>query len=70
MECVMLRDRDPRWDEFVNAHPAGTFFHLWAWRGIIASSFGYEPIYIFVHETGQVRGVLPLFLVKSLLFGR
>ena len=70
MECTILRDRDPRWDEFVNAHPAGTFFHLLAWRSILASSFGYEPIYLFVQEGGQVRGVLPLFLVKSLLFGR
>ena len=70
MECEILRDRDPRWDEFVNTQPAGTFFHLWAWRAVIASSFGYEPIYLFAHEAGQVRGVLPLFLVKSLLFGR
>jgi len=70
MECEILRDRDPRWDEFVDAHPAGTFFHLSAWRAIIAANFGFEPIYLLVQEAGQVRGVLPLFLVKSLLFGR
>jgi len=70
MECAIIQDQDPRWDEFVVAHPAGTFFHLWAWRSILASSFDYVPIYLWVLESGHVRGVLPLFLVKSLFFGR
>jgi len=70
MECAIIQDQDPRWDEFVLAHPAGTFFHLWAWRDILTSSFGYVPIYLWALESGHVRGVLPLFLVKSLFFGR
>jgi len=70
MECAIVQDQDPRWDEFVTAQPAGTFFHLSAWRDILASSFGYEPMSLWVQESGRVRGVLPLFLVKSLLFGR
>lgn len=70
MECAIFQDQDPRWDEFVMAQPAGTFFHLSAWREILASSFGYEAMYLWVQKSGCVRGVLPLFLVKSLLFGR
>ena len=70
MECAILREQDPRWDEFVTGHPAGTFFHLAAWRDILARSFGHEPIYLYVEDSRQLRGVLPLFLVKSLLFGR
>jgi len=70
MEWAIFQDQDPRWDEFVMAQPAGTFFHLSAWREILASSFGYEPIYLWAQESGCVRGVLPLFLVKSVLFGR
>ena len=70
MECAIARDQDPRWDQFVWAHSAGTFFHLSAWRDVLASSFGYEPTYLWVRESGQVRGVLPLFFVKSMLFGR
>jgi FemAB-related protein (PEP-CTERM system-associated) len=70
MECAIFQNEDSRWDEFVMAQPAGTFFHLLKWRDILASSFGYEPMYLWVRESEQVRGVLPLFLVKSLLFGR
>jgi FemAB-related protein (PEP-CTERM system-associated) len=70
MECAIFQNQDPRWDEFVMAQPAGTLFHLTAWRDILASSFGYEPLYLWVRESKQVSGVLPLFLVKSLLFGR
>lgn len=51
-------------------HPAGTFFHLSEWREILQKSFGYEPIYLCVRASGQIRGVLPLFLVRSMLFGR
>jgi len=70
MECAIIQEQDPRWDEFVMAQPAGTFFHLSAWRDILALSFGYEAMYLWVQESGFVRGILPLFLVKSLLFGR
>lgn len=70
MECSLFRGEDPRWDEFVSGHPGGTFFHLAAWRGILERSFGFEPLYLFVTDGGTLRGVLPLFLVKSLLFGR
>ena len=69
IECSILRE-DPRWDAFVLAHPAGTFFHLSIWRNILAGSFGYQPIYLCATDSGRICGVLPLFLVKSLLFGR
>src|SRR6266576_651198 len=70
MECTVFRNDDPSWDEFVTSHPTGTFFHLLKWRNILHKSFGYESMYLCVREAGQIRGVLPLFLVKSLLFGR
>src|SRR5690606_29680425 len=31
---------------------------------------GFEPMYLCAREAGSIRGVLPLFLVKSLLFGK
>jgi FemAB-related protein (PEP-CTERM system-associated) len=51
-------------------HPEGTFFHLLGWREVLHKSFGYKPLYIWVRDAGQIRGVMPLFLVKSILFGR
>ena len=70
MEAVICVSYDNRWDEFVLAHPAGTFFHQWKWREIISAVFGYEPYYLLAEERGEIQGVLPLFFVRSLLFGR
>lgn len=70
MECGVFLDDDPSWDEFVTGHPAGTFFHLLSWRAVLLKSFDYEPFYLCVRQSGQICGVMPLFLVKSMLFGR
>jgi len=70
MECSIRQDFNPAWDAFVYDHPEGTFFHLWSWRDVLASSFGYEPYYLCVEEGDTICGVLPLFLVRSILFGK
>lgn len=70
MLCIDRQEYDPRWDEFVLSQPEGTFFHLWRWREILQRSFGYKPFYLSAEEEGQIHGVLPLFLVNSLIFGR
>lgn len=70
MECDFFLDAEPSWDHFVDEHPAGTFFHLLSWREVLRESFGYEPLYLCVRRAGRICGVLPLFLVKSILFGR
>jgi len=57
----------PRWDEFVQEHPAGSPFHLQAWRRTIEESFGYRPMYLLAEERDQICGVLPLFYVKNVL---
>jgi FemAB-related protein (PEP-CTERM system-associated) len=69
MDCSLLRNDCASWDEFVLNDSAGTFFHLAAWRDIIERSFGCESLYLCAGESKRICGVLPLFLVKSLLFG-
>jgi FemAB-related protein (PEP-CTERM system-associated) len=60
------------WDTFVRSHPNGSPFHLMAWQRTIHRTFGHEPQHIIARSsaTGHVRGILPLFLVRSLIFGR
>jgi FemAB-related protein (PEP-CTERM system-associated) len=59
------------WDAFVKAHPFGSPFHLSNWQKIIQSTFGHKPLHIMAADPkGEVVGVLPLFLVRSRLFGR
>jgi FemAB-related protein (PEP-CTERM system-associated) len=64
-----LTDRDA-WNAFVLAHPEGTFFHLAEWQYVLQRSFGHRSHYLLAESgTGELRGVLPLARVKSLLFG-
>jgi FemAB-related protein (PEP-CTERM system-associated) len=59
------------WDAYVKAHAFGTPFHLSSWQYTIGNTFGHEPRHIVAcDEKGEVVGVLPLFFVRSRLFGR
>ena len=57
------------WDDFVAAHPAGTFFHRAAWAGVTEAAFGHRTHYVMAERDGAVVGVLPLAHVRSRLFG-
>jgi len=59
----------PRWDAFVRACPAATFFHLSGWQPVIEQSFGIKTWFYYVEQDGQIQGVLPLAEIKSRLFG-
>ena len=64
-----LADR-AAWNAFVQAHPEGTFFHLAEWQYVLKRSFGHACHYLLAESpAGEIRGVLPLAQVKSLLFG-
>ena len=70
MRIRIYRNSDrPAWDDYVKAHPKGTFFHLIGWKEVIEKSFGLTSCYL-VAESTQIVGLFPLFRVKSLLFGR
>jgi hypothetical protein len=57
------------WDDYVNAHPEGSFFHRYGWKRLIESTYRYPGHYLLAEEAGRVVGVLPLGEVKHLLFG-
>jgi FemAB-related protein (PEP-CTERM system-associated) len=58
-----------QWDDFVLAHPGGTFFHLSGWRRVIERAFRHPTYYLVAERGGSIAGVLPLAHVKSRLFG-
>jgi len=66
----LTRQHHEAWDEFVLGHPHGTPFHLLAWKNSIEATFGYRAMYQVATEAGEVRGVLPLFLVENFLVGK
>ena len=57
------------WDRFVLAHPEGTLFHLGAWKRLVEGTYPFDPEYLLAEAGGEIVGVLPLFRVRSLLFG-
>ncbi len=58
------------WDEFVLNHPEGTFFHLVGWKNVIEETFRHKSYYIIAEKRNKIVGILPSFVLKSLLFGK
>ena len=54
------RDDAARWEAFVAACPAATFFHRIGWREVIERSFGHRTRYLLAERAGEIVGVLPL----------
>lgn len=76
MECrieQLYRDQTTiaLWDRYVLDAPTATGYHLTAWRQVIEDTFGHRTVYLMARDgEGQIRGVLPLVLLASRLFGR
>jgi FemAB-related protein (PEP-CTERM system-associated) len=63
--------RDPAsWDAYVDRSPGALMYHRWVWRELVQETFGHQAFYLAAGSDGEIAGVLPLFLVKSRLFGR
>ena len=57
------------WNAYVQKHPASTIFHLTAWKEVIEDSFAHTSFYLVAEDNGIMAGILPLFEIKSFLFG-
>jgi FemAB-related protein (PEP-CTERM system-associated) len=62
-------DAVARWEAFVAAAPAATFFHRAGWQNILRDVFGHRCFFLYAERHGEITGLLPLAQVKSLLFG-
>jgi len=70
LDVAVLDDGEVElWDNFVKVSDSSTFFHLAGWRYAIHRSCGFKPYYLYAHSDREVHGVLPLFHLRSLLFG-
>lgn len=60
----------PRWKEFTSRIPDIHPSYDWNWRTIFEKVFKYSPYYLLaVDKESNVHGILPIFYVKSFLFG-
>jgi FemAB-related protein (PEP-CTERM system-associated) len=59
-----------KWNAYVFKHPHGSVFHLNQWLRSIQSTFKHKPIHhVSESPDGEIIGILPLFLVRSRIFG-
>ncbi len=58
-----------RWDAFVDACPAATFFHRAGWAEVLRQAFGHRAHFLYAEADGTIQGVLPLGHIRSRLFG-
>lgn len=57
------------WDNYVDNHQDGTFFHLTGWYHVIKSVFKHKPQYLLAEQDGQIVGVLPFSNRKAIFLG-
>lgn len=57
------------WDGFVAASPQATFFHRSGWRDVLEQGVGLRTHFLCAVKGGEIKGILPLAEVRSVLFG-
>ena len=57
------------WDTFVQGSPSATFCHLNGWGKVIERVWNHPAHHLLAEEQGVIKGVLPLFHIKSRAFG-
>ena len=67
---VCRQPRSDEWNTYLAGRPDGSFYHLYEWARVNEAAFGHESLYLTAHDSNGLRGVLPLTLVSSVLFGR
>lgn len=65
----LSRHNERAWNDFVLASKSGNFFHLLGWKEAVERTYGHKPHYMVATEDNEIKGLLPMFELKSKLFG-
>jgi len=67
----LLSDHDyPKWTQYLDECPTTNFFFQMGWLKVVQRTYAHKPFYLMATCERDVRGILPLFLVSSPMFGR
>jgi len=58
------------WDEDILRFPETSFFHSASWAKVLKESYGYDPEYLTLMDSGRLTAVLPLMEVSSFITGK
>ena len=67
---VLIADDLTVWDAYVRGHQSSFGYHQSGWKAVIEQSFGHQTRYLQAIDGKRIVGILPLVVMKSLLFGR
>ena len=71
VDVTVAGDWDAKaWDAYALARGVEGHFHAYPWRNVIWKALRHRPHYLIAQRRGAVTGILPLFDVRSRLFGR
>jgi len=68
--CELSRELESSWDNYVIKHPESTFYHQIGWMKVVQKTYNHIPIYLCAIEKNRIIGVLPLFILRSIFFGK
>src|SRR5262245_27156097 len=68
--CSLEEEAREVWDDYVRRAPDAVHSQLSAWHRVIERAYGHRAFYLWAHEDGKVKGILPLILLRRVLFGR
>jgi FemAB-related protein (PEP-CTERM system-associated) len=57
------------WQSYVSRAPAASLYHGAEWEQILHDTFGHRSRYLIARKGGYVCGVLPMFEIRSWVFG-
>ncbi len=59
------------WNSFILTNQVLEHFYRFEWMEVLSATFNHKPYYLIVKDskTKEIEGVLPLFYIKSFLFG-
>ncbi len=57
------------WEDFVKQEEGTNFFFTTEWKSTIEAAFSLKPLYYMAKDNNGIFAILPLFIVKSLIFG-
>jgi len=58
-----------RWDDYAMQSEAASFYHRFAWKDINEQCFGHRTFYLAAVDGDDFRGIFPIVMLRSRLFG-
>ena len=67
---ILEKGGEGRWDAFVRNSRSSTSYHQSGWKNVVERTYGHKPFYLFSEEDKRITGILPLFLIEDMFWGK